>query len=252
VSQVARGRILVVEDNKDLALGLRINLEESCYQVHVANTMADGLARLRQSRPDLVILDLALPDGDGLDFIGRLRAAGDATLILVLTAKTRQDTKVLGLRGGADDYVTKPFDLEELLARVEVLFRRIRSSDDAAVATALPDRIAIGDVEVDVRARVIRRRDEDVVVSRIGFELLLALLRRQGAVVSRAELMREVWGYGEGVVSRTLDTHIFELRQLIEPDPSEPVHIRTVWRIGYRLEASSESRDLSTRTERGI
>jgi DNA-binding response OmpR family regulator len=231
-----RGRILIVEDNKDLALGLRINLEEHGYQVHVAQTIADGLARLRQAQPDLVILDLSLPDGDGLDLMRRLRAAGDATLILVLTAKSRQDAKVLGLRGGADDYVTKPFDLEELLARVEVLFRRIRPADDQAQRGMLADRIPIGEVEVDVPARVVRRRGEDVVVSRIGFELLLALLRRRGAVVTRAELMREVWGYGEGVVSRTLDTHIFELRQLIEPDPSAPVHIRTVWRIGYRFE----------------
>jgi DNA-binding response OmpR family regulator len=231
-----RGRILIVEDNKDLALGLRINLEAQGYQVHVTQTIADGLARLRQAQPDLVILDLSLPDGDGLDLMRRLRAAGDATLILVLTAKSRQDAKVLGLRGGADDYVTKPFDLEELLARVEVLFRRIRPTDDQAPRGVLADRIPIGEVEVDVPARVIRRRGEDVVVSRIGFELLLALLRRRGAVVTRAELMREVWGYGEGVVSRTLDTHIFELRQLIEPDPSAPVHIRTVWRIGYRLE----------------
>jgi len=233
---IAHGRILVIEDHKDLALGLRINLEERGYEVHVAHTISDGLVRLRQTQPDLVILDLSLPDGDGLDLLRRLRSGGDTTLILVLTAKSRQDAKVLGLRGGADDYVTKPFDLEELLARVDVLFRRIRPSDDAAPQDALAERIAIGEVEVDVPARAIRRSGEDAVVSRIGFDLLLALLRRRGAVVSRAELMREVWGYGEGVVSRTLDTHIFELRQLIEPDPSAPVHIRTVWRIGYRLE----------------
>jgi DNA-binding response OmpR family regulator len=222
VSHVVRGRILVVEDNKDLALGLRVNLEERQYQVQVAHTIADGLARLRQLKADLIILDLALPDGDGLDLMRRLRAAGDATLILVLTAKTRQDVKVLGLRGGADDYVTKPFDLEELLARVEVLFRRLRVSDDAPPEPSLPDTMTIGDAEIDVRARAIRRQGQALVVSRIGFDLLLALLRRRGAVVSRTELMREVWGYGEGVVSRTLDTHVFELRQVIEPDPSEP------------------------------
>jgi len=114
----AHGRILVIEDHKDLALGLRINLEERGYELHVAHTIADGLVRLRQTQPDLVILDLSLPDGDGLDLLRRLRSGGDTTLILVLTAKSRQDAKVLGLRGGADDYVTKPFDLEELLARV--------------------------------------------------------------------------------------------------------------------------------------
>jgi len=229
-------RILVVEDNKDLALGLRVNLEERRYQVQVASTATEGLARLRVYRPDLMILDLGLPDGDGLGLIERLRGAGDNTLILVLTAKSRQDTKVLGLRIGADDYVTKPFDLEELVARVEVLLRRLRPVEPQALPSIAEDVVMIGETEVDVRARVLRRNGESLVVSRIGFELLLALLRRRGAVVSRAELMREVWGYDESVVSRTLDTHIFELRQLVEPDPSAPVHIRTVWRIGYRLE----------------
>jgi DNA-binding response OmpR family regulator len=228
-------RILVVEDNRDLALGLRVNLEERRYQVQVASSASEGLSRLRGYRPDLMFLDLGLPDGDGLGLIERLRASGDNTIILVLTAKARQDTKVLGLRLGADDYVTKPFDLEELMARVEVLLRRLRPAE----ATAPPITagvVMVGETEVDVRARVLRKNAESLVVSRIGFELLLALLRRRGAVVSRAELMREVWGYSEGVMSRTLDTHIFELRQLVEPDPSAPVHICTVWRIGYRLE----------------
>jgi len=232
----ALARVLVVEDNKDLALGLRVNLEERRYHVQVASSVGEGLARLRAYRPDLIILDLGLPDGDGLGLIERLRGTGDNTLVLVLTAKTRQDTKVLGLRVGADDYVTKPFDLEELMARVEVLLRRIRPAEVTALPSITEDVVTIGETEVDTRARVLRRNGETVVVSRIGFELLLALLRRRGAVVSRAELMREVWGYDESVVSRTLDTHIFELRQLIEPDPSAPVYIRTVWRIGYRLE----------------
>ena len=232
----ALARVLVVEDNKDLALGLRVNLEERRYHVQVASSVGEGLARLRAYRPDLIILDLGLPDGDGLGLIERLRGTGDNTLVLVLTAKTRQDTKVLGLRVGADDYVTKPFDLEELMARVEVLLRRIRPAEVTALPSITEDVVTIGETEVDTRARVLRQNGETVVVSRIGFELLLALLRRRGAVVSRAELMREVWGYDESVVSRTLDTHIFELRQLIEPDPSAPVYIRTVWRIGYRLE----------------
>jgi DNA-binding response OmpR family regulator len=232
----ASAKILVVEDNKDLALGLRVNLEERRYQVQVSPTVSDGFARLRSYRPDLMILDLGLPDGDGLALIRQLRGDGDNTLILVLTAKTRQDSKVLGLRLGADDYVTKPFDLEELMARVEVLLRRLRPADAPAPPSIAEDVVTIGSTQVDVRARVLRRDGEALVVSRIGFDLLLALIRRRGAVVSRAELMREVWGYSEDVVSRTLDTHIFELRQLVEPDPSAPVHIRTVWRIGYRLE----------------
>ena len=234
MSNVAtRGRIFIIEDNRSLALGLRVNLEDDGYEVFVAHTLADGLARLRQTRPQLLILDVALPDGDGLDFMQKLRASGDDTLILVLTAKTQHDVKLFGLRGGADDYVTKPFDLDELLVRVEVLLRRVRVAD---VAAPLDIVTTVGEVEIDTRARVLRRNGELLAVSRIGFELLVALLRRRGTVMTRAELMRKVWGYGKDVVSRTLDTHIFELRQLVEHDPTAPTCIRTVWRIGYRLE----------------
>jgi DNA-binding response OmpR family regulator len=233
-----RGSILVVEDNRDLALGLRVNLEDDGYQVSVANSLAEGIAKLRQLRPDLLVLDLSLPDGDGLDLMRRLRAAGDTTLILVLTAKTDQDAKLVGLRGGGDDYVTKPFDLNELLARVEVLLRRRHPGPWPSSPSPEADdkSITFGDIEVDPRARTVRRNGETLSVSRIGFDLLLVLLRHRGAVVTRGELMRDVWGYPEDVNSRTLDTHIFELRRLIEPSPSSPVHIRTVWRIGYRLE----------------
>jgi two-component system, OmpR family, alkaline phosphatase synthesis response regulator PhoP len=238
VTGAMSGSILVIEDNKDLALGLRVNLEEEGYQVSVAHSLADGLAKLRQLRPDLLLLDLSLPDGDGLDLLRRLRAAGDSTLILVLTAKTHQDTKLVGLRGGGDDYVTKPFDLEELLARVEVLLRRRRPLAPQSPPPTTGDEsiITFANIEVDPRARVVRRNGEAVQVSRMGFDLLLVLLRHRGAVVTRGELMRDVWGYPDDVNSRTLDTHIFELRKLIEPNPSAPVHIRTVWRIGYRLE----------------
>jgi DNA-binding response OmpR family regulator len=228
-------RILIIEDNKDLALGLRVNFEDGGYQVRVAHTAGDGLAKLRQHRSDLVVLDLALPDGDGLDLVRGLRAAGDETLVLMLTANARQTTKVVGLRAGADDYVTKPFDLEELLVRVEVLLRRRRGAEAAAPGQAA-DRLSAGDVTIDVPARVAYRANEALPLSRMAFDLLVALVRHRGAVITRAELMREVWGYSEGVVSRTLDTHIFELRRLIESDPAKPTRIRTVWRIGYRFD----------------
>jgi len=231
----APARILLIEDNRDLALGLRVNLEERTHQVQVAHTAADGMVRLRQFRPQLVVLDVALPDGDGLDLMRRLRAAGDETPVLLLTARSQREAKLLGLRLGADDYVTKPFDLEELLARVDVLLRRVRPAGPVAAAEPLADHVTIGDVEVDVRARTVTRKGAALAVSRTGFDLLLMLIRRRGVVVTRAELMREVWGYGEGVVSRTLDTHVFELRRLIEADPSAPEHLLTVWGIGYRL-----------------
>ncbi len=228
--------ILVIEDNRSLALGLRVNLEERGYTVQVAATIVDGLTRLRQFRPQLIILDVTLPDGDGLEFMRRLRAAHDDTLVLVLTAMAQQESKRLGLRLGADDYVTKPFDLEELLLRVEVLLRRRRETEPTSALPPTQSRYAFGDVELDVAARTVRRGGELVTLSRVGFEILLTLLRRRGTVVTRADLMRDVLGYGEDVASRTLDTHVFALRRQIEADPAAPVHIRTVWRIGYRFE----------------
>jgi DNA-binding response OmpR family regulator len=228
-------RILLIEDNRDLALGVRVNLEERRYEVQTASTLADGLTRLRQFRPHLLILDLSLPDGDGMDVVRRLRASGDSTLVLVLTARAQQTAKVQGLRVGADDYVTKPFDLEELLVRVDVLLRRARDTESTP-EPAVPAMLSAGDLVIDTRARTVRRDGRLIELSRIGFDLLATLVRRRGSVVSRAELMREVWGYGDGVSSRTLDTHIFELRRLIEPDPAAPTRIRTVWRIGYRFE----------------
>jgi len=215
---------------------MRVNLEERQYQVQTAHTIADGLVRLRQFNPHLLILDLALPDGDGVDLMRRVRATGDMTLVMMLTARSQQDAKVLGLRVGADDYVTKPFDLEELLVRVEVLLRRTAERPAPVPRPAPPERVLAGDVEIDTRARKASCAGVPLTLSRIGFDLLLVLARQRGEVVTRSELMREVWGYGEGVMSRTLDTHIFELRRQIEPDPSAPTRIRTVWRIGYRFE----------------
>jgi two-component system, OmpR family, alkaline phosphatase synthesis response regulator PhoP len=232
----APARVLVVEDNRDLALGLRVNLEERDYVVQTAGTVADALAALRRFRPHLVILDRALPDGDGVELTRRLRAAGDETLVLLLTASSGQDAKRLGLRLGADDYVTKPFDLEELLLRVEVLLRRLRRGADAAPPPAGETVIVAGDLRIDLRAHAAFRGDTPLALSRIALDLLVALARRRGTVVTRAELMREVWGYDETVASRTLDTHVFELRRQVEPDPGAPRHIRTVWRVGYRFD----------------
>jgi two-component system, OmpR family, alkaline phosphatase synthesis response regulator PhoP len=232
-------RILVIEDNQNLALGLRVNLEDHGYEVQLARTLADGFGRLRQFRPDLVVLDLTLPDGNGLDLLRRIRATGDTTLVLVLTATAQQSVKVRGLRDGADDYVTKPFDLDELLVRIEVLLRRIPATSVAGKeghqSKTLPIGVQIGDVYIDTRLHTAHKHGEELRFSRIEFELLLTLLRHEGAVVSRAELMREVWGYDEEVQSRTLDTHVFSLRRRIEPDPNRPAYLKTVWGIGYRL-----------------
>lgn len=230
-------RVLVIEDNQNLALGLRVNLEDQGYVVQLARTRTEGAQRLRQFQPHLVVLDLTLPDGDGLELLRSMRESGDQTLVLLLTATAQQSIKVRGLREGADDYVTKPFDLDELLVRIEVLLRRTPSAiiADPADARPLPERIYIGDVCIDTRLHTAHKHGVELRFSRIEFELLLTLLRREGAVVSRVELMREVWGYDQEVQSRTLDTHVFALRRRIEPDPNRPVYLKTVWGIGYRL-----------------
>ena len=225
-------RILVVEDNPDLAFGLRNNLEIEGYAVDVAGDGPSGLAAARSGRPDLVVLDLMLPGMDGYRVLRQLRADGLTMPVLILTAKGEEADKVLGFRLGADDYVTKPFGVLEVLARVEALLRRARPS--GANGRAAIERF--GDVEVDAAARTVRRGGEDVLLTPMELDLLLALLRRRGAVASRLELLTEVWGHSSAVLTRTVDTHIAELRAKLEDDPAAPRHILTVRKAGYRLE----------------
>ena len=225
-------RVLVVEDNPDLAFGLRNNLEIEGYDVDVADDGPSGLTRARDSLPDLVILDLMLPGMDGYRVLRALRAEGFERPVLILTARGEEADKVIGFRNGADDYVTKPFGVLELLARIEALLRR--STGAARTPPSAAERF--GDVEVDRTARTVTREGIPVYLAPMEFELLLALLQRRGAVATRQELMREVWGHRAVVVSRTVDTHIAELRRKLEHDPAEPRHILTVRKSGYRLE----------------
>ena len=225
-------RVLVVEDNPDLAFGLRNNLEIEGYDVIVANDGPSGLTRAREALPDLVILDLMLPGMDGSRVLRALRSDGFERPVLILTARGEEADKVIGFRSGADDYVTKPFGVLELLARIEALLRRATGA--ARPQTSPAERF--GDVEVDRAARTVTREGIPVYLAPMEFELLLALLHRRGAVATRQELMREVWGHRAVVVSRTVDTHIAELRRKLERDPAEPRHILTVRKAGYRLE----------------
>ena len=226
-------RVLVVEDNADLAFGLRNNLEIEGYEVIVADDGPTGRTRAREGMPDLVILDLMLPGMDGYRVLRALRAEGFERPVLILTARGEEADKVIGFRNGADDYVTKPFGVLELLARIEALLRR---STGAVRAQASAAAERFGDVEVDRSARTVTRQGVPVYLAPMEFELLLALLQRRGAVATRQELMREVWGHRAVVVSRTVDTHIAELRRKLEHDPAEPRHILTVRKAGYRLE----------------
>lgn len=221
--------ILVVEDNEDLAFGLQHNLEFEGYEVLVAGDGKQGLELATQEAPDLIILDLTLPELDGLEVLERLRSAGSKVLILVLTARQEEVDKVRGLKLGADDYVTKPFGLMELMARVEALLRRPTGVEPAKL-------IQIGEVEIDVEARIVKKSGERVDLAPRELELLLALIKQQGKVVSRQQLLTDVWGHSGQVVTRTVDTHIAELRRKLEPDPAKPSYIQTARKAGYRFE----------------
>ncbi|HEX8154110.1 MAG TPA: response regulator transcription factor [Thermoanaerobaculia bacterium] len=220
-------RVLVVEDNRDLAYGLRNNLEIEGYEVDVAKDGAAGLERIRAWRPDVVVLDLMLPMVDGFRVLKTLREERFTMPVLILTARGEESDKVRGLKLGADDYLTKPFGLLELLARVEALLRRGASVVRAAER--------IGEIEIDRETRTVTRRGAPVDLAPREYDLLVALVERNGSVASRLDLMRQVWGWSDAVITRTIDTHIAELRRKLEDDPANPQLILTVRKVGYRI-----------------
>jgi len=224
--------ILLIEDNPGFADGLRQNLEFDGYRVTVAGDVAASSGALAADPPDLIILDLMLPDGNGYDVLRTIRERDSVTPVLLLTALAEEAHKVRGFRLGADDYVTKPFGLLELLARIETLLRRSASGNFAVVR--LPP-VRFGDVQVDRDHRKVTRAGAVVQLTPKEYALLAALIARNSAVVEREELLREVWGYDPGVVSRTLDTHLAELRRKLEREPHKPRHILTIPKLGYRL-----------------
>ncbi len=230
MNSARRPRILVVEDNADLAYGLRNNLEIEGYAVETARDGEEGLQLIGDWLPDLVVLDLSLPRMDGLRVLREMRTSDSRTPVLILTARGEEADKVLGFRSGADDYVTKPFGVLELLARIGALLRRSGSTPDAG-----PSPWTFGTITVDESRRAVRRGDEEVSLTPKELDLLLALGRRDGRVATRLELMRDVWGHRAAVASRTVDTHIAELRRKLEEDPATPEHILTVHKSGYRL-----------------
>ena len=224
--------ILVIEDNTDLAYGLQNNLEIEGYAVEVASDGRQGLSAALRNTADLILLDLMLPGMDGFKILKEVRSSGSTTPILILTARGEESDKVRGLRLGADDYVTKPFGVLELLARVEALLRRagLLKGDETRKCWEFSD------VRVDTATRTVTRGTTEIPMTPKEYELLVALLKRGGAVASRLDLMSEVWGYQADVLSRTVDTHVAELRKKIEADSSNPDHIITVRKVGYRLE----------------
>jgi len=231
-------RILIVEDNRNLVRGLRHNLKLDGHEVDVAYTGEEALAHVRAHAPalDLLLLDLMIPKPDGFEVLRTLRDEAVDVPIIVLTARGEEDDLVRGLRLGADDYITKPFSILELLARVDAVRRRVLTARRGVPDAAEP-LLTIGDVQIDTAAHAVTRGGQTVSLRPMEYELLLALARRRGQVVSRQELLEAVWGYGHDVVSRTVDTHVRQLRQKLEDDADAPQLILTVRKAGYRLRA---------------
>ncbi len=222
-------RVLVVEDDAAILRGLTDNLEAESYVVLTARDGETGYAILEQEEPDLVILDLMLPKLSGYEICQRARSNGMTVPILMLTAKGTESDRVLGLDLGADDYVTKPFSVRELLARVRALLRRGQSADTG------PDELEFDDVVVDFKSFEVRKGGEVIKLTRKEFATLRFLAGRRGDVVRRDELLREVWNYKRFPTTRTVDNHVASLRSKIEKDPSDPRHLLTVHGVGYKL-----------------
>ena len=228
-------RVLVIEDSNDLAQGLRYNLELEGYAVRVADDGNAGLSLAREWEPDLVILDLMLPGMDGYQVLRSLRADGRQTPVLILSARGEESDKVRGFQLDADQYVTKPFGLIELLERVKSLLRRNRVRTDPAEASNGTGVIRFGDVTVDPASRTVSRAGAAVSLTPKAYELMMALVKRKGAVATRVELLREVWDHRAIVLTRTVDSHMAELRKKLEHDPADPRHFITIWKVGYRF-----------------
>ncbi len=220
-------RILIVEDDRRIAEMVTKNLEAGGYECRVSEDGGHALAEFERWRPDLVLLDLGLPGLDGLQVTRRLRQSSDV-LILMLTARTSESDKLLGLELGADDYVTKPFSTAELLARVRALLRR-------ATGALREQLVQAGDLRVDPAKRAVERGGEAVAVTTLEFDLLYFLASRPGRVFSREALMEQVWGSDRVVDDRSIDSLVSRLRHKLEPDPSKPRYLQTVWGAGYRF-----------------
>jgi DNA-binding response OmpR family regulator len=222
-------RILVIEDDAELLEGLKDNLEVEGYEVLTATDGEEGLAQVARTLPDAVILDLMLPKLGGLEVCRMLRDRGFETPILILTARSQESDKIRGLESGADDYVTKPFSIHEVLARVRVMLRRSTRVPKLAGA------YHFGDVEVDFSRQRVRKGRNVIALSSLEFEVLRYLISRQGQIIARDNLLDEVWGYHAFRTTRAVDNLVGRLRQKLEDRPHEPRHILTVYGVGYKF-----------------
>ena len=223
-------KILIIEDEEDLAKGLRLNLESEGYEVDWAADGQEGLAKALERTPDLILLDLMLPKMKGLEVCQNLRREKLTTPIIMLTAKGEEVDKVIGLEAGADDYLTKPFGIRELLARIKAHLRRERREDRAAASI-----YRVGDMEIDFSHYKITRPGKEWSLTSLEVEILKYMIDHRGEVVTRDALLDKVWGYDKFPTTRTIDNHILKLRKKIEDNPNKPTHILSVYGGGYRF-----------------
>jgi DNA-binding response OmpR family regulator len=225
--------ILVIEDEPSVAIALRDSLESEGYQVQTAKDGSEGLrlasVNAGDDGPELIILDLMLPKISGLEVCQRLRRAGVETPVIMLTARGAASDAAFGLKLGADDYIPKPFDVGELLARVEAVLRRAKRPQPG------PEVFSIGDVELDLRRLRATKQGKPLDLSPREFEILQFLIAHAGETVTREQLLHHIWGEHASLYTRTIDAHITRLRHKLEADPANPQHIITIHRVGYRL-----------------
>lgn len=224
--------MLIVEDDPDIRMGLREYFDMEGYEVETAEDGEVALEAMKNAEQcDVVLLDIMLPKKDGFEVLREAQEMGFSAPVLVLTAKGEQEAKLKGFGLGADDYITKPFNVEELAARVKAILQRTMPPDKAPM-----DVYQIGDVEINFTTHEAHRNGEEVNFTALEFDILRYLIQYRGQTVTRKQLLRDVWGIDEEIITRTIDRHMASVRKKIEPDPSSPEHIKTVYGIGYRFE----------------
>ncbi len=240
MSTLTDTQILVIEDEPDLRAGLQHNLELEGYKVITAADGREGLRKAREGQASLLLLDLMLPEISGLEVLKHLRDTGHETPIIIISAKGQDRDKVQGLELGADDYLTKPFGLSELLARIRAVLRRTQTGAKAGAGKEIDvlGVMCFVNLTVDWRRFTVTRDNTEMQLSRYEAEILRMLIDHRGEVVSRQDLLRKVWGYVHLPTTRTVDNHIARLRKKLETDVENPVHVVTVHGLGYRFEST--------------
>jgi two-component system alkaline phosphatase synthesis response regulator PhoP len=223
-------KILIIEDEEDLVKGLKINLVDEGYEVDYAFNGIEGLEKALKEKPDLILLDIMLPGMNGLEICKELRQNKMDIPILMLTAKGEEIDKVIGLEIGADDYISKPFSIRELLARIKAHLRRENRSGET-----VPGVFQLESMTIDFEHYKVIRKDDEIDLTSLEVEVLRYLISKDGKVVSRDDLLDKIWGYEKFPTTRTIDNHILKLRKKIEIDPNHPRHILTVYGGGYRF-----------------